>query len=223
MNAKIRYACENNINNFTRKVLPIEWYPRSILLSESFAVCAISDLMKINLFIESGIYSGRSASIWSKFFDENVIIKAIDLRILQEARRNLKSYIDNKKIEIYEGNSIDLIPEILLKNTDKVIGIFLDGPKSTIAIELAEICFKNNKNVKFVALHDCYNGTIARETLKNWNITKFYTDDKEFIEEYKFLDKYEQNLTWIPYKILPDEDLKGSYGPTICVLFNCSL
>lgn len=229
MDDKIKKVCEENIDQFINKVMPSPWMPRSILLSESFLLCAIGNTLKIDLLIESGIYNGRSTSIWCKFFGPEVNIKTIDLVIRKEANEHLKPFIEDKKLEIYEGDSTFIIPKIIKETDKKSIGMFLDGPKSVRAIELAKECLNYNKNIKFFAFHDCYRCSKSRRNLDSWNVTKYYSDDEEFIEKYKFLDEdesqfdHEQNMQWVPYKILPDKDLGGSFGPTMCIVPNVNL
>lgn len=220
-------AFSNSIEKFKSRVFPVEWVPRGILMSEGFAVCAIADYITVDLIIESGIFNGKSTVIWSKYFSHsNVPVIAVDLVIREKAKENLKTFVDNKQLTVISGNGIELLPELIQQNTGKRIGLFIDGPKSYEAVDLAKVCFSLGSNVLFSAFHDSNKASTTRGYLEKWNVNKFYTDDEDFVKEYSFLDvdesKYdcEQNLQWTPYKILPDRSLGGSYGMTMCIAFN---
>lgn len=227
MNELFDNIFSNSIEKFKNSVLPVEWVPRGILMSEGFAVCAIADYTKVDLIIESGIFNGKSTVIWSKYFSKiNVPVIAVDLVVREKAKENLKSFISNNQLTVLTGNGITLLPELIKQNSDKKIGLFIDGPKSYEAVDLAKVCFSLGNNVIFSAFHDSNKASTTRDYLDKWNAEKFYTDDDDFVAKYSFLDAdeshydIEQNLQWTPYKILPDRSMGGSYGMTMCIAFN---
>ena len=230
---KIVMQCEISIDKFKKRVLPITWTARSILLSEGFAFCAICDLLNIDMILESGIYNGRSTLIWAKYFGNEKLIKATDIKIRKEAKIRLKDY----NIELIEGDSRNIFPELLMKYRDKRIGIFIDGPKGNYAVKLAKKCLIFD-NVAFVGIHDMHKTNIdgitplrERVAMDNLKNMKFYTDELWFVKRYSGIDKEEgnpdeeQKLIWQPYEYLNTDTGKierklGSYGPTIGFLFN---
>lgn len=227
MNEFFNNAFSTYIEKFKNNVMPVEWVPRGILMSEGFSVCATADALNVDLIIESGIFNGKSTVIWSKYFSHcNIPVIAVDLVIREKAKGNLQSFIDNKQLTVLTGNGITLLPELIRQNSNKKIGLFIDGPKSYEAVDLAKVCFSQSSNVLFSAFHDSNKASTTRGYLEKWGVPKFYTDDEDFISKYSFLDAdesqydYEQNLQWTPYKILPNRSLGGSYGMTMCIAFN---
>lgn len=208
------------IDKFKDKVLPCPWEPRTIILSEGFAFCAFADALDVDIIIESGIYYGRSTKIWGGYFLPDKQVVAIDLKIQACAKDALRL----KAITLIEGDSIQIIPQLLEQYLDKRVAIFLDGPKTFEAIALAHTAFCY-KNTKMVAIHDTYQGTPQRKALNKYKDV-FFTDDPEFVEAYKHLDidesqlDKEQGLLWEPYTLKPRGDLGGSYAKTLAILLN---
>jgi hypothetical protein len=222
----VKDVLEKGLDNFRARVLPAEWFPRSILLSESFAFCALADSLDVDLLIESGIYNGRSTEIWRKYFDVSVPIKTIDLTIKDEVVQRLNKY---ENIEFIKGNGIEVVSDLVSKNTDRKIALFLDGPKGIPAIELAKKCFQFD-NVLIAGIHDLHKMTITgknknRIAMDEWDKTVLLTDEEWFLEKYSSLDENESNYDpeqdhkWTPYEIVEcnpkNKNRKlGSYGPT---------
>lgn len=220
---KIKKQCEKSISRFVEKVLPLPWLERSILLSEGFAVCAVGDMRNIDMFIESGIYNGRSTQIWAKYFSEIPVI-AIDLILKKETKARLKCH---KNVKLLEGDGFELVKKVITNNSHKRIGVFLDGPKSVDAIRLAKRIIKHTP-VKYVAMHDLYKKLESRGLANSWKRIKFYSDEKWFVDEYSFLDKKEsqrdsiKGMRWVPGKYLNDDgsdrNVLQSYGPTVGIV-----
>ena len=209
--------CEKSIERF-KAILPIPWRPRSILLSEAFAVCAMCDLYGVDSLVESGIYEGRSTMIWGNYLSKVV---AFDLTI----RPGVSERIPACNVSLVEGDSRKLLPAYLAVASCKV-GIFLDGPKGEDAIMLGRQFLEV---VQFVAVHDMHKMSFGKlndsRLLAEREGFQFFTDAEWFVEQYKFLDEgesqydEEQDLTWIPGELLTGEGKPrrelGSYGPTI--------
>ena len=241
----LQEQCRKSIGRFEKRVLnKTPWAPRSILMSEGFAFCAVADLFGIDVILESGIYNGRSTQMWTNYFSSDIPIIAIERRKFRESAINhLKPY---KNIELIKGDGPTVIDKFILKFADKKIGIFMDGPKDLEALEFAKKILPLS-NVIVVAIHDMSmtKGRFQRDNLlgkkgelyyqegriefDKWELGQFLTDEKWFVDEYSWLDKDEsqfdekQKTTWYPYKYIfsdrPDRELK-SYGPTIGFAFN---
>lgn len=229
MNNKLYKQFSMTIDDFQKKVLPIEWTERSILLSEGFALCAIAKMYDIDVLIESGTYNGRSTKIWTKFFETNIDIYSIDIHINNKARNFLK----NDRVILIEGDSNSIIRDITSKYQEKKVGIFIDGPKGKEAVYLLEKLI-DYQNVYFIGIHDLHRNDFtknrplrARDLFEKINYDKFLTDDMDFVNSYSFLDNYDLNqidqenqLSWKPNCYIDTKtntiarDL-GSYGPTI--------
>jgi hypothetical protein len=216
---KIKDQCKKSISKFESSVMPLEWLERSILLSEGFAVCAIGDMRNIDMFIESGIYNGRSTQIWAKYFDSIPVI-AIDIVLREETIKRLNEY---KNIKLLEGDGVELVRKTINNNPSKRIGVFLDGPKSMAAIALARKIIKHDA-VKYVAMHDLCRKRESRSIANSWKRIGFYSDEQWFVDKYSFLDKEEsqrdsvQHTRWVPGKYLNDDGgdkVLKSYGPTV--------
>lgn len=226
-----KWCCGDAGISFTVRVMPCEWVPRGILMSEGFAFCAMCDLYRITSVIESGIYNGKSTLIWSKYFhtemprmdpvSKRTIVTAVDLVLREEALQRLK----DRGVTLIRGDGNSQLPALVQAQPDERIALFIDGLKSHEAVDLAKKCFAFPQ-VIFAAFHDANKASTTRKYLEAWDQDKFYTDDEWFVERFKFLDKnesqldVEQGLTWTPYKILPDRDLGGSYGMTMAFAFN---
>lgn len=232
--------CRSSIDRFVDKVLGSTlWAPRSILMSEGFAFCAVADLLGVNVVLESGIHSGRSTQIWANYFPSKTPIIAIERHSFkEEAIKRLESY-DN--VELTRGDGPTVILDSLPNFLDKKIGVFMDGPKDAPALNFAKEILPL-PNVVLVAIHDMSTtkGRFQIDTslgkkgelfypkgrieFDKWELGQFLTDEKWFVDEYAWLDYDEsqydakQRARWTPYIYLgtggPNREL-NSYGPTV--------
>jgi len=240
----LQKQCRKSIGSFEERVLhSTPWASRSILMSEGFAFCAVANLLSIDMIFESGIHNGRSTQMWANYFPSHTLIFAIEKRSIRDvAYRRLVSY---ENVSIIKGDGPSVITDLLPKFPERRVGIFIDGPKDTEAVEFAKRIILL-PNVAVVAIHDmsvtqgrfqvdCSFGRKGelyyqegRIEFDKWELGQFLTDEEWFIKEYSWLDKDEshldvkQRLTWHPYKFIgaagPDREL-GSYGPTIGFAF----
>jgi hypothetical protein len=217
------------INTFVKRVMPVEWCPRGILVSEGFAFCVIADLYNVEIIIESGTYDGRSTEILGKYFSEIPIYT-----IEKDPRKGLiEKFKKYPNINIVKGNSFELLPSLLSSYKNNKIAIFIDGPKGKTAVQLANKCL-NYSNVKFSSVHDVHKKSFGKtnETRVVMDLLtreKFYTDSQWFVDSYSFLDKDESQedegqdgMKWEPYKKTFSDGKEldiGSYGPTIGFIF----
>jgi hypothetical protein len=222
--------CNSSIVKYEVVTKNIKWVARSILLSEGLLVCAIADMLGVDLFIESGIYEGKSTEIWGNYFS-NIDVIAMDA-VIREGVESRLSYLSNLKV--MQGDGTIKIPQIVqaLANKDKRIGVFIDGPKGEVAVNLAEKLIKK-ENVKFVAVHDCHKMSFGqvnytRIALEKHKGGKFFSDSQLFLEKFRCLDEgdigqldEEQQFRWYPGRLDLENGTSrdlGSYGPTVGVI-----
>jgi len=202
--------------------MPNEKISKGILNSEAFAFCALSDFFKADLIIESGICNGGSTEIWCKYFTKRTMMNippviAIDIDLLPKAINRLVSY---NNIQLIKGDSTQIIPNIIKEITNANISVFIDGPKNQAGVKLAQICLEFPQ-VKLVAVHDMcrifYNTQycIGRQLIDKWSgVHKFYTDNSDFVFEYKKLDGSFADTPCDKY-IYGSCTEKQGYGPTL--------
>lgn len=82
---------------------------------------------KTNRILEIGTAVGYSAICFSEFLEPNGIIDTIerDEERIKEAKENIKIIDNNKKINIYEGDTVEILPTI----NEKYDMIFIDAAK----------------------------------------------------------------------------------------------
>ena len=144
-------GCNVSLKKYQTVVDSIKWVERSILLSEGLLVCAMADIFDVDLFIESGIYEGKSTEIWGRYLaGRGKSIIATDVEIRDGVKKRLGYLAD---LSFYENDGAILLPNIVRMdiNKDKRIGVFIDGPKGEVAVNLA-IELIQYDNVKFVSI-----------------------------------------------------------------------
>lgn len=171
---------EHNKNEFLNKVgsyegwsIPDAWpitpsrpnggYPEnSIFFSEAFVLYRLAMHYKIDMFIESGVYRGGSTSLWGrtltnvKIFSVDYVKEGLNPRLKwNSVRATLGPLYPN--ITFIEGDGREVLPELIEDNSDKKIGVFVDGPKNQEGFELAKKCL-SYENVHFTSLHDYVDG-----------------------------------------------------------------
>lgn len=225
---KYKIQCTKSIDGFKDRVFGEKntpWVSRGILTSEGFSVCAAMDLYNIDMFIESGVYNGRSTQMWANYRTDIPIITMDKEYITESAYQRLSKY-DN--LEIRKSNAFDIIPSLIKQNSDKTIGIFLDGPKGEPAYNFATGLYRN-KNVTFICFHDMSKDVGRRPSFerrrKQIGAKEFFTDEQWYVDAYSFLDDGEKSKphdlgdSWAPYthtyKDGTVKDFGGSYGWTI--------
>lgn len=224
--------CDSTLNKYKDAIEAIKWSERSILLSEGLLVCAMADLFNIELFVESGVYEGKSAEVWGRYFlNKNVDILAIDAVIRNGARKRL-SYLPN--VKLLAGDGVSVLPSTVNTQVNKKrnVGVFIDGPKGEVAVNLAKKLIVQD-NVKFVAVHDCHKLSFGltnytRTALEKYEGDKFFSDSPLFVEKYGYLDTPDigkldkgQRTRWYPGRLdVENKDTRhlGSHGPTVGVI-----
>jgi len=209
----------------------VEWRPRTILVSEALAVCAMCDLYDVNTFVESGVANARSTQIWAGYDNRRLDVWAID-KVLKKTAIDAMSTYQNARLIRADGN-IEVLNQItrFAPCIERRLGVFIDGPKGLQAVKLAMNAIKI-PCVKFVGVHDCHkidsrtgNLNAARTAMEAAGAA-FFTDEPWFTDEYKYIDEgetqfdEEQQGWWEPgfrcFKksgTISRRNL-GSYGPT---------
>lgn len=217
-------ACDNYVSEFKSTIGEFE--ERGILHSEMLAVCAICDVLDIDVFIESGRARGQSTLILAKnFINKNVRLISIELNrdsnaLFAEERLNIY-----KNVELLYGDSHILMPKIVKKLSGKNIAVLLDGPKGENAIRLFKMLLSTSGNIQVGFFHDTRKGTPARDLIVKQFSRIFFTDNEKYVEKFKSLDKKcmpknggEITIhTWRPF--MKGNDEIKSYGPTLAVVF----
>jgi len=211
--------CEKNKKKFSQIIRNTKFEIRGMLNSELLLVFSLASYLNINQIIESGRARGYSTKILARsFLGSEKYIQSIDYdrfgKDVKFSEKNLKKY---RNIKLFYGDSIQLIPKLIKEDCIVII----DGPKGERAIQLALKILKD-KRVKIVFIHDLHKNTFSRNLAEILFPHAFFSDDKNFVQKFKDLDKpiWEQvrNTGRAPYKRKGEKS--ESYGPTLAVIFN---
>lgn len=223
MGMNIQQQTQQSIKRFRERVLPIEWTPRGILTSEGFAVCAMADLHKVDVLIESGVCNARSTVMWARYMPDAEIV-AVDWKLTGNARERLEPY----DVTLIEGDATSILPADIDLREGQRIGVFIDGPKGAVSVNLARRCMEYPQ-VAFVGVHDMtklLHGKphAERAMLESAGWSQWFTDEEWFVNAYGELDKddshldIEQGTQWTPgfrNELGQPPIPTGSYGYTI--------
>lgn len=179
-----KQQCEKSIEKFERRVPPIEYIENGILLSEGFAFCAMADLFKADVIIESGTAGGYSTEIWARYFNKPIYsvdsAELYGINRFQSTKERLAKY---QNVNLILGDSFEEIPCLIRKFSSRRIALFIDGPKDELAVKLAERLFFIGSNVIFTGIHDLYEKNVKMDQMF------FYTDDGWFLDKYLYLNR----------------------------------
>lgn len=180
--------CETYLDEFKNKVLPMDYLNYCITIMEGFSFCMMAKYFDINMIIESGTAEGMSTEIWGRYFDFPIFSIDSTEYYGQELFNNTKERLSRyPNIKCLKGDSNIIMPDIISKNTNNKIALFLDGPKSGKAVILGEKCFKY-PNVPFLGIHDACSKNSWYHYLDCWEKTFLYSDNSCF-DKYLNLDK----------------------------------
>ncbi len=130
--------------------------------------------------LEIGTAVGYSAICFTEFLDQNGKIDTIerDLERVKEAKENIKKVGLENKINIYEGDAVEILPNL----NDKYDVVFIDAAKGKYPFFLKEALRLINKNGIIFADNILYKGYV----MSNYNKHKQRTavrNLREYIKE----------------------------------------
>lgn len=195
---------------------------RGILNSEMLAVCAISEELGVEVFIESGRWRGQSTDVLARYFSDKLVrVESIELYRDENALHVEEKMKAHPNLVLHYGDANKIIPSLVRKYQNKKIALLFDGPKGQAALDVFQFCLTQSKNVVAGFFHDMRKPTPVMPNASRGEMEKmfpraFYTDDTEFVEAFKSLDQGCEVALWRPYAI--DEKKIGSYGPTLGII-----
>ena len=130
--------------------------------------------------LEIGTAVGYSAICFTKILDENGIIDTIerDAERVKEARENIKKAEVEDKINIYEGDAVEILPTL----DNKYDVVFIDAAKGKYPFFLKEALRMINKNGIIFADNILYKGYVMSDYNKHKQRTAV-RNLREYIKE----------------------------------------
>ena len=210
------------LKSFKRIVKHEPYKIRGVFSSEVLLIISIAQYFGVKTIIESGRARGYSTKLFAEFFkkDPNFKIISIDSdKNSKDAKYGEKQLKDYKNIQLVYGDTNKIIKEYI---TDNCV-VFIDGPKGDNALILAAKLI-NNDYVKAICIHDFHKNAFQRNIFEIIFTNTFFSDDKDFVEEFRFLDdkcqKALKDRGEAPY--LRKGQKIESYASTVGVIFNGS-
>jgi len=165
------------VNDFKSAIENTWLTPRGIVFSEGFALCSLINHFDVDLVIESGVAYGGSTSMMASITQKPIF--AIDtfneyVDSYDYASKRLKQY---ENVKLIKGDSLIKIPEILDAFKGDKIGVFIDGPKGLIAVQMAHALYLNEERVKFICIHDIKYGSQEQKYCSKLLDNVVYTDN----------------------------------------------
>lgn len=120
---------------------------------------------RTNRILEIGTAVGYSAICFSEFLEPNGIIDTIerDEERIKEAKENIKIIDNNKKINIYEGDAVEILPTI----NEKYDMIFIDAAKGKYTFFLEQALRLLKKDGIIFADNILYKGYVMSDYNKH--------------------------------------------------------
>ena len=135
---------------------------------------------KPKAILEIGTAVGYSAICFSKYLQEDGIIDTIerDEERVKEAKQNIKDLKLEDKINIYEGDAVEILPTL----NDKYDMVFIDAAKGKYPFFLKEALRMLNKNGIIFADNILYKGYVMSDYNKHKQRTAV-RNLREYIKE----------------------------------------
>lgn len=196
---------------------------RGILHSEMLAVCGVCDRLGVGVIIESGRARGQSTRVLSDYFAGTPTrVMSLELMRDADAAYGERALAGRGNVELLWGDAFELLPGLVREHAGERVGVLLDGPKGSPALDLAEQAFAAGASC--VLIHDMRRGTPQRSDAEGRALRAFFTDDEAYVREFGSLDAScapgpGQPITphtWRPG--MKGHDRIESYGPTLVVL-----
>lgn len=183
--------------------------PEGILFSEGLALLSAVELARVDVVIESGTANGQSTEMMARFLkDRDIPIYTIDSDDegleaasgnLSETARRLRNF---SNVNFIRGDSFEEIPKLLHQFRGKRIGIFVDGPKADLGMQLCLESVRQSADVQFVGQHDISptawgphpRGPEISEMFEEWGRAVVLTFQPKWRSRFAHLD----GGTWAP-------------------------
>ena len=152
-----------------------------IIMDDTLEVIAkYLEEIKPNKILEIGTAVGYSAMCFSKYLAENGKIDTIerDEERIQEAKENIKKVGVEDKINIYEGDAVEILPTL----KEKYDMVFIDAAKGKYPFFLKEALRMLNKNGIIFADNILYKGYVMSDYNKHKQRTAV-RNLREYIKE----------------------------------------
>ncbi len=194
---------------------------RGILNSEMLAVCGVSEELGVEVLIESGRWRGHSTEVLAKYFAG----KPVALESIEAFHDDNAKYVEEKmrpyaNLNLHYGDANWVVPRLVRKHRHRKIAILFDGPKGRVALDIFRLCLSCSDNVLVGFFHDMRQPTAempngSRGEMASDFPDAFYTDDSDYVEDFRVFDDGCHDFHWRPHTIHGKPI--GSYGPTLGV------
>lgn len=135
---------------------------------------------KPNRILEIGAAVGYSAICFSEYLDEDGKIDTIerDIERIEKAKENIKKAEVEEKINLYEGDAVEILPTL----DEKYDVVFIDAAKGKYPFFLSEAMRMLNKNGIIIADNILYKGYVMSDYNKHKQRTAV-RNLREYIKE----------------------------------------
>lgn len=120
---------------------------------------------KINRILEIGTAVGYSALCFSEFLEDGGEVDTIerDEEMIKQAEKNIKIVQKGKKINIYKGDAVEILPTL----NEKYDMVFIDAAKGKYPIFLKEAIRMSHKGTVIIADNILYKGYVMSDYNKH--------------------------------------------------------
>jgi len=205
-NYQLAQYWERHEERFQKIVEEVPYQTDGIWYTEALLFCSICDLLGVEQIVESGTARGCSTEIFACYFDFEIVSMDEDKYGAHATTAlRLKKY---DHVRLIQESSFGLIDQLIAESTASRIGIFLDGPKGAIAVDMKnDLVDRFGEKLSCVGIHDYRDGRHHEEM----EATSYVSHKLAFRDRYKYLD----------LKILEKDQVQHRYmqkwGPGVIV------
>lgn len=155
------------------------------------AIDSILNEKKVNRILEIGTAVGYSAICFTKYLESNGIIDTIerDAERVKQALENMKKAEVGNKINVFEGDAVDILPTL----NNKYDIVFIDAAKGKYPFFLKEATRLINKNGIILADNVLYKGYVLSDYNKHKQRTAV-THLREYLKEVQENPKFDTQI-----------------------------